>query len=725
MEDSGLNGKLLRQMPVRTSGNLKSTLSGRSSSRFSPSYRRLNSSRTPRRESKGVFGRLQWLRSNRVVLWLSLIALWAYVGFHVQSKWAHSDHRKAEFVGYKSETGSAKLEEDKIIGTASFSANATISSATKEPVIADGKKDADSSNFGVSLGKQDGQGPARQNAPKKKRKTSERRRKAPGKAKKVVTENITSETEDGMVPKRNTSYGLIVGPFDKTEDAILGWNANKRKGTCNRKGEFARIVWSRSFVLVFHELSMTGAPLSMMELATEILSCGGTVSAVVLSRKGGLMEELDNRGIKVLRDRADFSFKTAMKADLVIAGSAVCSSWLEQYLLHFPSASNRILWWIMENRQEYFDRSKHLLNRVKMLAFLSASQSKQWLSWCDEEHIRLSSQPMIVPLSVNDELAFVAGIPCSLNTPAFSVEKMLEKRNLLRKAVRKEMGLADNNVLIMTLSSINAGKGQRLLLESALLVAEHNVSLKEIKYDDLLEEKKLTQVTSVNQTTTEPELNKQGNDVDQSNSTNVTPKKKKRKHSKLVNTLSLRNHTRENVAQGAHRNLLSEREDGQEQTLKVLIGSVGSKSNKVPYVKLILRFISRHPSLSKLVLWTRSTTHVAPLYAAADVYVINAQGIGETFGRVTIEAMAFGLPVLGTDAGGTMEIVEDKVTGLLHPIGREGIPVLAENMLYLVSNPSAREKMGARGRQLVQDKYLKHHMYEKFAQVLVKCVKIN
>lgn len=85
----------------------------------------------------------------------------------------------------------------------------------------------------------------------------------------------------------------------------------------------------------------------------------------------------------------------------------------------------------------------------------------------------------------------------------------------------------------------------------------------------------------------------------------------------------------------------------------------------------------------------------------------------------------FSWQVLGTDAGGTMEIVEDKVTGLLHPIGREGIPVLAENMLYLVSNPSAREKMGARGRQLVQDKYLKHHMYEKFAQVLVKCVKIN
>ncbi|KAM0034752.1 putative glycosyl transferase, family 1 [Helianthus debilis subsp. tardiflorus] len=37
-------------------------------------------------------------------------------------------------------------------------------------------------------------------------------------------------------------------------------------------------------------------------------------------------------------------------------------------------------------------------------------------------------------------------------------------------------------------------------------------------------------------------------------------------------------------------------------------------------------------------------------------------GIEETFGRVKIEAMAFGIPVLGTDAGGTKEIVEHNVT---------------------------------------------------------------
>lgn len=127
--------------------------------------------------------------------------------------------------------------------------------------------------------------------------------------------------------------------------------------------------------------------------------------------------------------------------------------------------------------------------------------------------------------------------------------------------------------------------------------------------------------------------------------------------------------------------------------------------------------------MSKTVLWTPAATRVAALYAAADVYVINAQGLGETFGRVTIEAMAFGLPVLGTDAGGTKEIVDHRVSGLLHPVGHEGTEVLAQHIQYLLSNPSVRRKMGINGRKKVQDKYLKTQTYESFAKVLFKCMR--
>ncbi|RWV91117.1 hypothetical protein GW17_00046621, partial [Ensete ventricosum] len=325
----------------------------------------------------------------------------------------------------------------------------------------------------------------------------------------------------------------------------------------------------------------------------------------------------------------------------------------DQYLAHFPAGSSKIIWWIMENRREYFDRSKDMLSRVKMLAFLSESQSKRWLTWCEEEHIHLTTQPMIVPLSLNDELAFVAGIPCSLNTPAFSTESMLEKRNILRAAVRKEMGLGDNDMLVMSLSSINPTKGQRLFLESALLVAEHNVSLEVFEKNTSFAEN-FPVVTHQNKTIITVELNsssisqsnKQDN-VQQGNTASAASKKRRRKHTKLANILSSGNHTSNSLTRGDQRklrNLLSDSKGQENQHLKVL----------------------------------------------------------------------------GTDAGGTREIVENKVTGLLHPVGWQGIQVLGQNIQYLLSNPSARNKMGMLGRKKVQEKYLKNHMYNRFAKVLAK-----
>ncbi|KAJ6827605.1 uncharacterized protein M6B38_366885 [Iris pallida] len=702
-----------------------SSMSGRSSPRsYSPSLRRLNSGRTPRRETPRP-GRFQWIRNNRVVFWLILITLWAYIGFHVQSQWAHGNHVEPEFAGYTSEPRTTTA-------AASDSPGSNVTTTT-EPLVVPRKKDLEE-KLGVSVARRG------QSSPPRKRRGRPDRRSTRGdvKPKEVVpppeADVDGGSTDDGLISKKNTTYGLIVGPFGKTEESVLGWTGEKRRGTCDRKGEFARIVWSRRFVLVFHELSMTGAPLSMLELGAEMLSCGGYVSAVVLSTKGGLMSELDRRGIKVLKDKAEFSFKTAMKADIVIAGSAVCSSWIEPYLTRFPAASSQIVWWIMENRREYFDRSKSLLSMVKMLIFLSDTQSKQWLSWCEEEKIKLYTQPMIVPLSVNDELAFVAGLPSSLNTPAFSVEKMEEKRALLRSSVRKEMGLGDNDMLVMSLSSINPGKGQRLLLEAARLVAEHNISVKDTKNIELLE---VEEISAVPQNHTSEIDQMRSGTLLQTNQTdkvaqylhkNVTSRaksrKRKKKLSRLRNILSV-NHIK-TVTDGEQRemrNLLSQDVSKQEETLKLLIGSIGSKSNKVLYIKSILRYISLHSNLSNMVLWTQATTHVASLYAAADVYVINAQGIGETFGRVTIEAMAFGLPVLGTDAGGTKEIVDHRVTGLLHPLGHEGTEVLAQNIQYLLKNSSARKKMGSHGRRKVLDKYLKHQTYDNFAKVLFKCMK--
>lgn len=81
--------------------------------------------------------------------------------------------------------------------------------------------------------------------------------------------------------------------------------------------------------------------------------------------------------------------------------------------------------------------------------------------------------------------------------------------------------------------------------------------------------------------------------------------------------------------------------------------------------------------------------------------------------------------VLGTVSGGTKEIVEHNVTGLLHPVGRTGTNVLAENIKFLLKNPAARKQMGIKGREKVEKMYLKRHMYKMFFEVLFKCMRIK
>ena len=84
---------------------------------------------------------------------------------------------------------------------------------------------------------------------------------------------------------------------------------------------------------------------------------------------------------------------------------------------------------------------------------------------------------------------------------------------------------------------------------------------------------------------------------------------------------------------------------------------------------------------------------------------------------------ALSFQVLGTDAGGTKEIVQENMTGLLHPIGQIGVPVLAQNLQWLLSHPEIGLEMGKRGRIRVHDVYREGRMYETMASVFLDCVR--
>ncbi len=75
----------------------------------------------------------------------------------------------------------------------------------------------------------------------------------------------------------------------------------------------------------------------------------------------------------------------------------------------------------------------------------------------------------------------------------------------------------------------------------------------------------------------------------------------------------------------------------------------------------------------------------------------------ESFGRVIVEAMAAGLPVVGAKGGGVAEIVLDGETGLLVP--PDDPTEMARAIESLARDPSRRAAFGAAGRQRALDTY--------------------
>jgi D-inositol-3-phosphate glycosyltransferase len=92
---------------------------------------------------------------------------------------------------------------------------------------------------------------------------------------------------------------------------------------------------------------------------------------------------------------------------------------------------------------------------------------------------------------------------------------------------------------------------------------------------------------------------------------------------------------------------------------------------------------------------------VLTVYAAADIFVLPS--LAETYGMVTIEAMAAGLPVIGTNSAGTPEILRDGWTGLLVPPRDPG--AIAHAIARLEDDPAEAVAMGLRARTDAHERF--------------------
>lgn len=416
----------------------------------------------------------------------------------------------------------------------------------------------------------------------------------------------------------------LVGPSPHPWEKLNQSNGRDERNQLNG----LEFIKGKQVILVSHELSLSGGPLLLMELAVLLNKAGGEVKWVTNQKdmdKNTVSQSLESKlvknGIQVLPARGSLTVQSVKKADLVILNTAVAGKWIDSTIReNISEMLKKTLWWIHEMRGHYFNLEfvKHLPN-VGGAMIDSFATADYWKNRT-QERLSIAMPPTyVVHLGNSKELTEAS-------------EDFLA-RNLLREHVREALGLNEDDIVFAVINSVSRGKGQDLFLKSFFEAIQ------------LLK--------------------------------SISKQSRKSLHAVVVGC---------DISAGKY--------------------------------ELELRSFVKEKQIEHLVHFVNKTMNVIPYLAATDVLVQNSQARGECFGRITIEAMAFQLPVLGTAAGGTQEIIVNGTTGLLHPVGKDGIPILAKNMLHLVFDASKRLEMGKNGHQRVQEQFMERHMAQRIGRVL-------
>ncbi len=111
------------------------------------------------------------------------------------------------------------------------------------------------------------------------------------------------------------------------------------------------------------------------------------------------------------------------------------------------------------------------------------------------------------------------------------------------------------------------------------------------------------------------------------------------------------------------------------------------------------------------------TPDVRSYYAAMDILGVPSVK-NETFGRVSIEAQAYGVPVLASNTGGLPETLDPGVTGILLTPG--DIEEWCAAIIDLVRSKEKRDRMSSQGRLWVEKKFSAEVIGREFEIMLEK-----
>jgi sugar transferase (PEP-CTERM/EpsH1 system associated) len=134
---------------------------------------------------------------------------------------------------------------------------------------------------------------------------------------------------------------------------------------------------------------------------------------------------------------------------------------------------------------------------------------------------------------------------------------------------------------------------------------------------------------------------------------------------------------------------------GSLENWRLVIAGEGSERGKLE------AFLNQHPDWKARVSLLGTVDRIPELLNGMDVYVLPS--LAEGISNSLLEAMATGLPVIATEAGGNPEVVVHGESGLLFRAG--DADKLAEHILALDRNPDLRARLGRQAAGRVRQEF--------------------
>ncbi|MDV2683493.1 N-acetyl-alpha-D-glucosaminyl L-malate synthase BshA [Alkalihalophilus lindianensis] len=127
----------------------------------------------------------------------------------------------------------------------------------------------------------------------------------------------------------------------------------------------------------------------------------------------------------------------------------------------------------------------------------------------------------------------------------------------------------------------------------------------------------------------------------------------------------------------------------------------------------VVRELVKEYQIEDYVLFLGNQKHIAELLSMSDLKLLLSEK--ESFGLVALEAMACGVPVIGTNIGGIPEVITHGVNGYLCEVG--DIECVANYAVKLLKDDQLHAQFASSAEQSVQTTFYSHSIVEQYEAI--------